>query len=340
MQFEHQLHRSRLMDSLSALDRFHQEDDFIELSAKDKEHFQDVFAAAQAYQQQLAPLAARIDQYYLSYEGTSLAQTLYLELLTLGHDPKTMSELYDLLNHLPKGLARTCFLKMCGLEPTNSDQDLVKWLTDNDMTPDLKWRLFEGYHHLEQVIAEMVKLYQEVLPIYTPYQEQFWQEVVAFSQELNVPALYADKAPQLLDLMEQSGKESCQVFVRTSLHLTLALKGSLGKEHPLYFFLHPRSLVFFSDKPRLDTEKTTLLLKILGDKLRYEMLLRLSNQAIKGRDLAKQLGTTPANLSFHLQKLVNSQLLELTPQAFEEPYQLNKPLLRSLMQKLTEDFGL
>jgi biotin operon repressor len=71
------------------------------------------------------------------------------------------------------------------------------------------------------------------------------------------------------------------------------------------------------------------LLKVIADESRLRILGTLSEQPMTGKDLAARLDLTPATISHHMRKLVESGIVTAEADAQRQWYRLNADLLRA-----------
>ena len=71
------------------------------------------------------------------------------------------------------------------------------------------------------------------------------------------------------------------------------------------------------------------LLKVIADESRLRILGSLANQPLTGKDLAARLDLTPATISHHMRKLVESGIVVAESDAQRQWYRLNADLLRA-----------
>jgi predicted transcriptional regulator len=90
----------------------------------------------------------------------------------------------------------------------------------------------------------------------------------------------------------------------------------------------------------LDLEDLTTALKVISDSTRYQVLVELTKPHAKSKDIAERLAITGAAVSFHTQKLINSDLLLFNAKDKNVKYSVNRGLLQQVINKLKEDFEL
>ena len=78
----------------------------------------------------------------------------------------------------------------------------------------------------------------------------------------------------------------------------------------------------------------------MSDPTRYQVLVRASQAEWKAKDIAEELGITPAAVSYHVSRLADALLLIYQNPNDKASIKINQELIRSLIQRLSEDLGL
>jgi DNA-binding transcriptional ArsR family regulator len=84
-------------------------------------------------------------------------------------------------------------------------------------------------------------------------------------------------------------------------------------------------------------ERISILFKALADPARLRILGLLAEQPRTGHELANRLELTPPTISHHMRKLVDAELVVVTPDAQSRIYSLRPEALRDLSRSVADD---
>ena len=343
MKFYSKKHQSKIMDFLRLPDLLHTDLEGVELTAQEREEVRDISDSLDIIKQMLQPYKPKLDKYYQSYNGLNLMSSLYCYLLERGQNPENIADLYPLLLELSAETIQAVFRDM--LAPNHpgqlTDADLIDLLEEGTFNQEEKWRLLWIYYHSKESLEEMVSLYQEILPLYEPYYAKFEDEVDQFIQDMNITQLYQGTGFDVESFMGQPKNDQVQVFVWTSLHLQVIIPEAKDQpDQAAYLYIYPRTAFFIKNRQSPSKESLILAIKALSDPIRYEILRIVTSSTMKNKDIAEQLGTTPANVSFHIQRLINAGLMFFLDDQSTVKYRLNKVLLQETLDLMQRDFDL
>lgn len=344
MEYSYHKHRSLIMDqlyfpSLLGSDMFkHLED----LTTAQKEQVKDVMALLTQFQQLLEPFEGRINRYFVMKEVSTFSDYLYRHLLEEGQDPKDMTEVLQAFQALSEKSIQQLFLAFLEVK-VESDalaQDvLLEVLENSEISDEKRWRLLWAYHHPRALIDGLVALYEDLIPLYQPFQQQGEEERDRFAHNLDLDKLFEGSGFDLVEILENTQRETCEIFVMSPWYIFNIFTFDTDQpDKPVYCFIFPRVRLFIETSLKLSDESLAQTFRILGDENRYRVLLELLKGDLKSKEIAEKLGITAANVSFHTQKLINAQLLIIKTDNKGTKYKLNKGTIKLLLERLTEDF--
>ncbi|WP_162011787.1 ArsR/SmtB family transcription factor [Streptococcus sp. S784/96/1] len=294
-----------------------------DLNAKQQTVLTDVSSDYERLYQSLQPLRRELLETGL-FEPmwVGLAPLLYLYLLGKGYDPQTESDFLELLSGLSVEQFREALAMRLGTEP--KVQHLLATLETSDRSPEVKWYWYQAIQHPEKTRDELVWVLRQVFEIYTPFYERYENEVIAAEKA------YAEEAEK------SSEHQDIQVIILSPWMLEY-YDGMVPYANQKRLVKGCRVDSLLACREVMDDDRLTLLLKTMGDKSRYQVLLALLFPNAKNKDIAEQLGITTASVSFHTQKLLNSGLIKVTQ---GQGYQINDAVVSQLLEKLQKDLGI
>lgn len=332
-------HQSQIMDYLYAPYILIEDYNQISLTSEEKEKAEDIFNDLKEVKKILHPFKKRIEKYYHNKNHKIYIINLYLNLLNEGKDPKTMEDLFEMVMELSNSILKEVFLYTVFDKKINieSSEDLIQMIEDEIEDEKEKWNIYWSYYHLPKVIEEIVSLYQEILPKYIPYYKTYEREIDDMIDNLDIYELFKDSAFNI----NQFSNKHVRVFVLSSLNPRIVASIKEDQTNPnIDLFLFSRAHLFMNRSLQDKEELLFMAMKALSDPIRYDVLKLMIQTNLKKKEIAEKLSITPANVSFHIQKLINTNLLSISVDEDFMKYQLNKLLLKNVIQKIQDEFEL
>lgn len=246
------------------------------------------------------------------------------ELFESDADPEqlTQSHIFSVMNS---------FLKEKKSEKASNSSDMENWfllLQSSEYSEDTKWRLLELIHN-------PVKKFQELFHIYENNRTAF---DATFQKNKKQLEKLVSQAPSALSdvicsLVSEFHPESKRVYLTAVLPLmewitpTIIFQGVLADKLDLY-------------QKNLENAKEMLppILKLLGDKSKFEILCLLKSHGRYNLEIAEELQLTPATASHHMSMLLSNHMVTVEKKDGRVYYQLNQETLREIMKCFGEIF--
>lgn len=237
-------------------------------------------------------------------------------------DQLTQSHIFSVMNS---------FLKQKNSEKASNSSDMENWfllLQSSEYSEDTKWRLLELIHN-------PVRKFQELFHIYENNRTAF---DVTFQKNKKQLEKLVSKAPSepsdvICSLMSEFHPESKRFYLTAVLPLmewitpTIIFQGVLTNKLDLY-------------QKNLENAKEMLppILKLLGDKSKFEILCLLKSHGRYNLEIAEELQLTPATASHHMSLLLSNHMVTVEKKDGRVYYQLNQETLREIMKCFREIF--
>lgn len=223
------------------------------------------------------------------------------------------------------------FLKEKNSEKASNSSDMENWfllLQSSEYSEDTKWRLLELIHN-------PVEKFQELFHIYENNRTAF---DATFQKNKKQLEKLVSQAPSALSdvicrLVSEFHPESKRVYLTAVLPLmewitpTIIFQGVLADKLDLY-------------QKNLENAKEMLppILKLLGDKSKFEILCLLKSHGKYNLEIAEELQLTPATASHHMSMLLSNHMVTVEKKDGRVYYQLNQETLREIMKCFGEIF--
>lgn len=237
-------------------------------------------------------------------------------------DQLTQSHIFSVMNS---------FLKQKNSEKASNSSDMENWfllLQSSEYSEDTKWRLLELIHN-------PVKKFQELFHIYENNRTAFDVTFQKNKKQLEKLVSQAPSEPSdvICSLMSEFHPESKRFYLTAVLPLmewitpTIIFQGVLTNKLDLY-------------QKNLENAKEMLppILKLLGDKSKFEILCLLKSHGRYNLEIAEELQLTPATASHHMSLLLSNHMVTVEKKDGRVYYQLNQETLREIMKCFGEIF--
>ena len=253
---------------------------------------------------------------------TVLAMATELFESNAEHDQLTQSHIFSVMNS---------FLKQKNSEKASNSSDMENWfllLQSSEYSEDTKWRLLELIHN-------PVRKFQELFHIYENNRTAFDVTFQKNKKQLEKLVSQAPSEPSdvICSLMSEFHPESKRFYLTAVLPLmewitpTIIFQGVLTNKLDLY-------------QKNLENAKEMLppILKLLGDKSKFEILCLLKSHGRYNLEIAEELQLTPATASHHMSLLLSNHMVTVEKKDGRVYYQLNQETLREIMKCFREIF--
>lgn len=237
-------------------------------------------------------------------------------------DQLTQSHIFSVMNS---------FLKQKNSEKASNSSDMENWfllLQSSEYSEDTKWRLLELIHN-------PVRKFQELFHIYENNRTAFDVTFQKNKKQLEKLVSQAPSEPSdvICSLMSEFHPESKRFYLTAVLPLmewiapTIIFQGVLTNKLDLY-------------QKNLENAKEMLppILKLLGDKSKFEILCLLKSHGRYNLEIAEELQLTPATASHHMSLLLSNHMVTVEKKDGRVYYQLNQETLREIMKCFREIF--
>ena len=315
-----------------------------DFSQKEKDILKDALDIRGEIEEKLGGFRQEVNQVFVWGHIFNILHSLYFYLLNDGQDPKTVEEACRLILKLSQEEVEGAMRTMLASESDGHREktlSLMELLEKTDKKPADKWYWSLAIRNPLETVQQSVHLLDKMLPIYQPYFEQARSEREKFAEEFDIEKLYRDSKQLSMTGLDVLGVETAQFFVLSPWNYWFAYYGNDQFDHMKVALLAScRIDQMMLSNDELDLDDLTTALKVISDSTRYQVLVELTKPYAKSKDIAERLAITGAAVSFHTQKLINSDLLLFNAKDKNVKYSVNRDLLQQVINKLKEDFEL
>lgn len=342
MTYKYLEHHSRIIDFFEIPSLYLKDTRNEDRSNRERQILADVLADKEALFQEVEPIKAKLKEFVLFGQYYALPTQLYFHSLDLGHDPKTPVEALQFFKQLTVDDLETCLrssLYRDYLSKEEHDLPLLDLLDLVNLPADESWYWYRAIKEPSRHLEGLIEVMAELVTIYQPYYDRYEVERQAYLETFDLDEFMSKLPMTGQDIAQEYGREY-ELILLSPMHQTLAFLMEEKYELPIFVTVTPRVEEFVFYQPGLELDTLVTLLKLISDESRYQVLQALTQPHAKNKDIAQKLGITTAAVSFHTQKLINSQLVLFDSENSNQKFKVNKPLLKEMIEKLQEDFDL
>ncbi|PNY19904.1 ArsR/SmtB family transcription factor [Streptococcus parauberis] len=319
---------------------FGDKEDAMEFTAKEKENFKDYFEVIEDIKLKLAPFKEEARHYYLFGYSISLLHAVYYDAEENGVHCETVKDVHDYALSLSKEKIRKCIAYLLINHKKDNQKDFWTLLEESTIKAETKWYFSQFYRNPQESMKQLVDLSIQLNKIYRPYFEKGLTIRQSYAKQFSLEK-FIQKLPANIgeNLLSEEFERHIYILSPWLIRLSM-IDFSIKDKFRLGLIITCHIENFFHSEDDLDDEDFSIVLKLLSDTSRYQVLLEVLKPNFKSKDIAKQLNITAAAVSFHTQKLVNAQILQFNTEDEDGKYNLNKKLLNNVLEKMVEDFKL
>ena len=228
-------------------------------------------------------------------------------------------------------------------------RDLLKCLDKSDYTPEQKWHLQWVFTHPEEAWEEAEPLVRTTMEVIEE-KEALWRPLVEefcdyYREKLAEQSFEAYMMSELgFDIGENpKGRvlmpcivECCSIFYGEGSLQSEKDEESLPDVCYIGMALKRMGLGIVRNNPVDNRKRLTLLLKVLADESKLEILTLLKERPRYGRELAKELNLTTATISHHMDILAGFGLVVLNKEMNRIYYEIDENAIRKILEQTWE----
>lgn len=205
------------------------------------------------------------------------------------------------------------------------EASLQAYLRDAPLSYQTRGKLLLVWSEYEQLQTRLFALVEEaeaVLRMYAPlYEADLRQKMIAHRAEIDEIGFSAWLARHDIPVTLADGAEY-------ALYPHIGLINSLRMiDNTLFLGAELFALTELSARESYTPEKVQEVLRVLGDRTKFDILRMLGEERLYGGELAARLGLTAATISHHISQLTTLSLVHIIKEGTRVYYQANKETL-------------
>ncbi|MDO4666260.1 MAG: ArsR family transcriptional regulator [Streptococcus sp.] len=315
-----------------------------------KNKLKDVLADMEQIKVLLKPFTKEIDRLLLpDINYQNFYESLLNHVVENGYVVTDLEELFTFWETLPEEQLYQNFYEILSDEEQVNKNNFIQFLEQCTDNPQIKWSWIIAHEDLKEHLHQAIALYRKISPLYTPFYKKYQKEVANVAKNFRLDETiheleetFFTSVATAFEKLKKENHQECFVRLLSPFFDEIILLCKQNKKNsPIYFKINVRYQSTYHDISKLDEKRSIAILKTLSDENRYKVLKELVNGDLKSKEIAKKLKLTPANISFHTQKLINQQIIGLEQDKTKgSKYSLNKNMLNEVISLIKKDLDL
>lgn len=222
-------------------------------------------------------------------------------------------------------------------------EEVMDWISTLSLGDDAKWHLLHFSRSPRKMVEELISVLRDIEPVFREHYKKFAHAVHTTGEAL-LKDLYGAEGDGLSKVSNDIIKESLLNWetypILVSVVNPVALRLNTGNEDPFLAWGMALTSVFnlMAKAEEHRVEERVLFFKNLGDKTRYEVVQNVAHGVYSTKAIAKNLGVTPATVSYHLNNLITAKVLHLEKVGERYIYQVNEAFIRKIFEEVQREF--
>lgn len=220
------------------------------------------------------------------------------------------------------------------------------WIECIDTDDGTKWRLLSAFLYRERCLDEIIPLLNKAQALLEQTKEM-WQPLVRDFECFWNEKLKTSDVPE--DIRRYTGVDIAEALDDGCLFICPKILSFNSMSFHIFDGQDEKTFyigILFGDDFYMEPEKEKSMgddeliavLKLLGDKSKFEILRTVKEEGAYGAQLAKQMGLTTATISHHVNALLNRRLVQMETIEKKVYFRLDKEKMREIIDRLETEF--
>lgn len=227
----------------------------------------------------------------------------------------------------------------------DSNEKIMDWLDTANVSSDAKWQLMKFIKAPNAGLKELRNCLKEISPLfelfYANYSEQIKNYQIDFEDRLS--KLEGDALSQITNgLVKDShmGDSECILIISAVESYSVLIYVSVKGNFTVWGFKFENIMRSILTQNENQLSERVLLFKNLGDRTKYDCLRCIAEGMTSTKKIAEKLGVSSATISYHLNNLLTSKLIELEQKNGRYKHVVNNSFIEQCIEGLKEDLKL
>lgn len=228
------------------------------------------------------------------------------------------------------------------LDNSLEQDDIFSIIEQLDLEPQDKWNLQSMLLQREQHVQKLISLYQKVEKVLMQHQDEVTELLNEFTTFWEKKVKTEDVVSDLKEYFTVEAESQGGIIVPSIFNINVIayIHGDEKELSPNYFILGVMfDEDFYLSRNSLSRDFGSFALrslKILSDKSKLEILMKLKEKKAYGAELAKALHLTTGTISYHMNALITCQMVKVERENNKIYYSVNEPVVEELLNYLRE----
>lgn len=221
------------------------------------------------------------------------------------------------------------------------EEDLPKLLDDLPYDDDMKWKIWKIHSQLEQYLDKIETMISLIMKVYEKHLNIYEELLEVYLEDITYTNKTKDCFTYICEQLNVHFHEIQEVYVIPVLsdvnEITFMFKEKEHKEEKDILFVFWGIILIrkmLHEEDSLTKEQMCTTLKLLSDPSKFDILTFISHKKAYGAQIANELNLSTPTISYHMQALMNAQLVTFEKDNQRLYYHLNKAYLKSFLQQV------
>lgn len=233
-------------------------------------------------------------------------------------------------------------LETDSMSEIKSLEDLIKVVDQMEISSQDKWNLTKVFLDYEKYLNELTKILNEIITYIEACSNEITDImnlfITSWERYLITNDIDSYLEKQLNINIGNEAEKVCMIpsiMACNSITLTMVTDKNLSSNNQKILYMYTGILFddsFDTSKKQMNAVSISNQLKLLGDKNKLEILLKIKENKAYGQELADYLGLTTATISHHMSSLMDAGFVFIEKDNNRVYYSLNKDKINEVLQ--------
>lgn len=219
------------------------------------------------------------------------------------------------------------------------EEDLPMLLDEILYEDDIKWKIWKIHSQLNQYLDKIEQIISSIMPLYEKHIKVYDTLLKVYLEDITYTNESKDCFTYICDSLNVHFHEVQDVHVIPVLsdvnEITFMFNEKAHKEDKDILFVFWGIVLIrkmLHEEDSITKEQMCATLKLISDPSKFDILTFISNKKAYGAQIANELNLSTPTISYHMQALMNAQLVTFEKDNQRLYYHLNKPYLKRFLQ--------
>lgn len=222
-----------------------------------------------------------------------------------------------------------------------NEEDLPALLDEVLYEDDIKWKIWKIHSQLETYLDKIEMMISSIMQLYEKHIKVYERLLNVYLEDITYTNKTKDCFTYICDSLNVHFHEVQEVVVIPVLsdvnEITFMFNEKIHKEDKDILFVFWGIVLIrkmLHEEDNITKEQMCSTLKLLSDPSKFDILTFISHKKAYGAQIANELNLSTPTISYHMQALMNAQLVTFEKDNQRLYYHLNREYLKGFLQQV------